>query len=45
VNQQWGRQLQSETWTSGQARVNPHPLAHHPLDACYGSLVDEPHLS
>ncbi len=27
------------------AIVNQHPPAHHPLDALYKSLVDEPQLS
>jgi hypothetical protein len=27
------------------ATANQHPLAHHPLDACYYSIVDEPQLS
>jgi hypothetical protein len=25
--------------------VNQHPSAHHPLDACYYSVVDEPQLN
>jgi hypothetical protein len=27
------------------ATVNQHPSVHHPLDACYYSVVDEPQLS
>jgi hypothetical protein len=27
------------------ATVKWHPQAHHPLDACYYSVVDEPQLS
>jgi hypothetical protein len=26
-------------------RVNQHPPAHHLLDACYDSIIDEPQLS
>jgi hypothetical protein len=26
------------------ATVNQHPPAHHPLDACYYSVVDEPQM-
>jgi hypothetical protein len=29
----------------GGATVNQHPPAHHPLDACYYSVVDEPQPS
>ncbi len=28
-----------------QPQLNQHPPVHHPLDACYYSVVDEPHLS
>jgi hypothetical protein len=24
--------------------INQHPPAHHPLDACYNSVVDQPQL-
>jgi hypothetical protein len=27
------------------ATVNQHPPAHHPLDACYYSVMDEPQMS
>jgi len=27
------------------ATVNQHPPVHHPLDACYDSVVDDPQLS
>jgi hypothetical protein len=26
-------------------KVNRHPPVHHPLDACYDSVVDDPQLS
>jgi hypothetical protein len=30
--------------SKGKATVSQHPTAHHPLDACYYSVVDEPQL-
>jgi len=27
------------------ATVKQHPLAHHPLDTCYYSVMDEPQLA
>jgi len=27
------------------ATVNQHPPVHHPLDACYDSVMDDPQLS
>jgi hypothetical protein len=31
--------------TTERATVNQHPPVHHPLDASYYSVVDEPQLS
>jgi hypothetical protein len=28
-----------------RATVNQHPPAHHPLDSCYYSVMDEPQMS
>jgi hypothetical protein len=35
----------SSSNSSSSGRVNQHPPPHHPLDACYYSVVDGPQLS
>ncbi len=35
----------SSSSSSSSGPVNQHPPQHHPLDACYYSVVDEPQLS
>jgi hypothetical protein len=27
------------------SKVNQHPPVHHPVDACYDSVMDDPHLN
>jgi hypothetical protein len=36
---------QHEEYYLTGAKVNQHPPAHHPLDACYYSVMDEPQMS
>jgi hypothetical protein len=42
-----GNKSNQQQWLgySQLATVNQHPPAHHPLDAHYHSVVDEPYLS
>jgi hypothetical protein len=39
------REIQRALHTMITATVNQHPPAHHPLDARYYSVMDEPQLS
>ncbi len=41
----WSKSSLMNKSTLSAATVNQHPPVHHPLDACYYSVVDEPQLS